>query len=99
MIRWALTIKVVLIYYLFKLQKAKEDAEEAYNTISEVAKKEVSAYNLFIFFVMWYINEVSRSLYRKLCYSAPQSPMQFLLDTSRNASLQRDHSDPKYAQA
>lgn len=28
--------------FTFQLQKAKEDAEEAYNTVSEVAKKEVS---------------------------------------------------------
>lgn len=33
-------------FSVFQLQKAKEDAEEAYNTISEVAKKEVTGQNL-----------------------------------------------------
>lgn len=33
-------------WFVFQLQKAKEDAEEAYNTISEVAKKEVTGQNL-----------------------------------------------------
>ena len=29
-------------FFYFQLQKAKDDAEEAYNSISEAAKKEVN---------------------------------------------------------
>ena len=35
-------IEVFYTFFYFQLQKAKDDAEEAYNSISEAAKKEVN---------------------------------------------------------
>ena len=41
---WTPELKILTCFthFYFQLQKAKDDAEEAYNSISEAAKKEVN---------------------------------------------------------